>query len=54
MRRRRRRQLLGGVLCLLIVFGAASVVASVGRVIGSLFDDSRPSIRECIESGSIA
>ena len=40
MRRRRRRQLLGGVLCLLIVFGAASVVASVGRVIGSLFDDS--------------
>ena len=40
MRRRRRRQLLGGVLCLLIVFGAASVVGSVGRVIGSLFDDS--------------
>lgn len=40
MRRRRRRQLLGGVLCLLIVFGAASVVTSVGRVIGSLFDDS--------------
>ena len=40
MRRRRRRQLLGGVLCLLIVFGAASVGASVGRVIGSLFDDS--------------
>ena len=40
MRRRRRRQLLGGVLCILIVFGVVSVITSVGRVVGSLFDDS--------------
>ena len=40
MRRRRRRQLLGGVLCVLIVFGVASVISAVGRVVGSLFDDS--------------
>ena len=40
MRRRRRRQLLGGVLCVLIVCGVVSVISSVGRVVGSLFDDS--------------